>query len=188
MIPIETFGKRGFLPDVSKIPINTVVSIDMREHRTSLMYGSLNAEFNEALLDRAAELEAELNVWADHTGSRSILIEFVKTEEAQISYHPHPSEELAAGMIDDKMKTTSKIREIRDTFGEHVCSTVGEQTRIRDKIFIIACRTTAISAALFVFWLFVRTDDDTLNILASIDLMVFAIAATLVFAMWEDCT
>ena len=59
--------------------------------------------------------------------------------------------------------------------------------RIRDKIFIIANRTAVISAVLFVFWLFFRTDD-TLNILASIDLMVFAIAATLVFAMWEDCT
>lgn len=58
--------------------------------------------------------------------------------------------------------------------------------RIRDRIFIAAFWTTVITAALFIFWLFVRTDE-ALNALACIDLILCAFSITLVFAMWEDC-
>lgn len=79
MIPIETYGMKGLLPDVSKIPANTVVGMDMRE-LGHLVWSPGSDEFNDLLLSRAEELNAEVNVWNSNGGGPIVLIEFVVKE------------------------------------------------------------------------------------------------------------
>lgn len=81
MIPIETYGMKGLLPDVSKIPANTVVTIDLREQQMLVWSDVLRDEFNDLLLKRAEELNAELNVWNATGSGPRVLIEFVVKEE-----------------------------------------------------------------------------------------------------------
>jgi hypothetical protein len=81
MIPIETYGMKGLLPDVSKIPANTVVTIDLREQQMLVWSDVLRDEFNDLLLKRAEELNAEVNVWNVTGSGPRVLIEFVVKEE-----------------------------------------------------------------------------------------------------------
>ena len=81
MIPIETYGMKGLLPDVSKIPANTVVTIDLREQQMLVWSDFLRDEFNNLLLKRAEELNAEVNVWNQTGSGHRVLIEFVVKEE-----------------------------------------------------------------------------------------------------------
>ena len=81
MIPIETYGMKGLLPDVSKIPANTVVTIDLREQQMLVWSDVLRDEFNNLLLKRAEELNAEVNVWNVTGSGPRVLIEFVVKEE-----------------------------------------------------------------------------------------------------------
>ncbi len=80
MIPIETYGMKGLLPDVSKIPANTVVTIDIRE-QSPLIWTTLQDTFNDLLLNRAEELNAELKVWNVTGSGPRVLIEHGVKEE-----------------------------------------------------------------------------------------------------------
>ena len=76
-IPIEKIGMKGLVPDVSKIPANTVVMMDMN-NSAWVFNNELYEEYKGMLRTRSEELNATVHVWNQ---GNYVLLEFVVKEK-----------------------------------------------------------------------------------------------------------